>query len=69
MCWGAGSWELTGVEGLTEADWTLEAVSTQGQQMFMKHLLYTRLDKLLRIQGEKVRPVLKKLFLLKEGGP
>ena len=65
---GAGSWELTGVEGLTEADWTLEAVSTQGQQMFMKHLLYTRLDKILRIRERRSGPSLRN-SLLKEGGP
>ena len=60
---GAGSWELTRVEGLREVGWTLEAVLTQGQQMFMKHLLYTRLDKRLRIQVSKVRSTLKKLFV------
>ena len=31
--------------------------------MFMKHLLYTRLDKILRIQESKVKPVLEKLFV------
>lgn len=60
---GAGSWELNGVEGLREAGWTLESVLTQGQQMFMKHLLYTRLDKILRIWVSKVRSVLEKLFI------